>query len=312
MRGHRCCYGGLKRTLFCAVLCVAAISVAYGQTVDGDAALQQAARFFYEKIQPPGRTVAVFDFTGGDPGDGEDMAEKLRGIFSNDGRLRCIERGTMLDLIHGEQAYSMTGQVDPDAEIRIGHELGAGVILSGALVRQEYGYRITINAIDTNTAARLGQYEGRIRIGFAERMKAWYGENGLVFIGLRSGVGLGIYTPGANALPDSYSGGTTEIVAAKTAVDLALQVSVAPAKFFALQTEAMLVQDGFSLAHTPPMRSRETVRKVEYLSLVTPVLAKFMFKPKIGNFDLLLQGYGGVCFTIPLTPMEASGAAGSF
>jgi hypothetical protein len=240
------------------------------------------------------------------------MAEKLRGILSNDGRLRCIERGLMLDLIHNEQAYSMTMQVDKEAEIKIGHELGAEVILSGVLAKQDYGYRITINAIDTTTGTRLGQYEGRIRIGFSERMKNYYSENGLVFIGLRAGLGLGIYTPGANALPGSYSGGTTEIADPKTAADLALQVSVAPAKFFALQVEAMLVQDGFSLAYTPPMKSRETVRKIEYLSLATPVLAKFMFRPKIGNLDLLLQGYGGIYFTVPLTPMEASGAAGSF
>jgi hypothetical protein len=218
----------------------------------------------------------------------------------------------MLDLIHNEQAYSMTMQVDKEAEIKIGHELGAEVILSGVLVKQDYGYRLTINAIDTTTGTRLGQYEDRIRIGFSERMKSYYRENGLVFIGLRAGVGLGMYTPGLNALPGSYSGGKTEASEGKTAADVALQVSVAPVQFFALQIEAMLVQDGFSLAYTPPMKSREQVREINYLSLATPILAKFMFRPKLGNFDLLLQGYGGIYFTIPLTPMEASGAAGSF
>jgi hypothetical protein len=89
-------------------------------------------------------------------------------------------------------------------------------------------------------------------------------------------------------------------------------VSVAPLKFFAIQTEAMLVSDGFTIEYTPPMRDRETVRKVKYTSLLIPVLGKFMFKPEIGNLTLLFQGYGGVYFTAPLTPMEAEGSARAF
>jgi hypothetical protein len=37
-----------------------------------------------------------------------------------------------------------------------------------------------------------------------------------------------------------------------------------------------------------------------------------MFKPEIGTMTLLLQGYGGIYFTVPLTAMDASGSAGSF
>jgi hypothetical protein len=74
----------------------------------------------------------------------------------------------------------------------------------------------------------------------------------------------------------------------------------------------MLVSDSFKIAYTPPMGSRETVREVQYMSLLIPILGKFMFKPEIGTITLLFQGYGGIYFTIPLTPLEASGGAGSF
>jgi hypothetical protein len=293
----------------CAALLFALVSAAYGQ--DADTALRQAAEFFYEKI-PEGRKVAVFDFNGGSPAEGEAFAEKLRGIFSNDGRLVCIERGPMLALIHEEQAYSDSGRVDEKAEIRVGHELGAQVIFSGGLVTESGGYRVTINAIDTETAARLGQYEGRIRIALTQRIGAYYRENGLFFIGLRAGLGAGMYTPGADILPGSYSGGKIEIPTTKLSPDFALQASIAPVRFFAVQAEAMLVMDGFTVAYTPPMRDREAVREITYLSLVTPVLGKFMFKPKLGNLTLLLQGYGGIYFTIPLTAMDAGGSAGTF
>jgi hypothetical protein len=276
-----------------------------------DAAVRQAADFFYGKI-PEGRKIAVFDLKSDNQKDGETFAEKLRGSFSNEGRLVCIERGEMLRLIHGEQAYSTTMRVDEKAEILMGHELGAQVILSGTLSGNGGGYLITINAIDTETAARLGQYEGRIRMPFTETLKNYYHENGLFFAGLRAGLGVGTYTPGADALPVSYRTGKTEISTTKIAFDLALQVSVAPIKFFAIQAEAMLVSDSFKITYTPPMGSRETVREVQYMSLLTPVLGKFIFKPEIGVLTFLIQGYGGIYFTIPLTPMEAGGGAGSF
>jgi hypothetical protein len=194
----------------------------------------------------------------------------------------------------------------------MGHELGAQVILSGTLLKNNGDYLITINAIDTETAARLGQYEGRIRTPFTETLKNYYRENGLFFAGLRAGLGVGTYTPGADALSGSYSAGKTEIGTTKIAFDFALQVSAAPVKFFAIQAEAILVSDSFKITYTPPMGSRETVREVQYMSLLTPILGKFMFKPEIGNITLLLQGYGGIYFTIPLTPLEAGGSAGSF
>jgi hypothetical protein len=302
----------MKRSVLLAAVClILAGRLSAQQGAGTEAALRQAADFFYGRI-PEGRKIAVFDLKSGDPQDGEAFAEKLRGIFSNEGRLICVERGQMLSLIHGEQDYSAAMRVDENEEIRLGHELGAQVILSGTLVKTDYGFLVTINGIDTETAARLGQYEGRIRISFPEKAKAYYRENGFLFVGLRAGLGLGTYTPGAEALPPSYSGGKTGIGTTKTAFDFALQVSAAPVKFFAIQAEVMLLSDGFKVGYTPPMRDTETVREVKYLSLAVPVLGKFMFKPEIGNLTLLLQGYGGVYFTIPLTPLEASGSAGSF
>jgi hypothetical protein len=306
----------MKRpVLFIAVFLALGGTLPARQGADTEAALgtvlRQGADFFYGRI-PEGRKIAVFDLKSGDPKDGEAFAEKLRGIFSNEGRLVCVERGQMLSLIHREQDYSLSMKVDEQAEILMGHELGAQVILSGTLVKTDYGFLVTINAIDTETAARLGQYEGRIEISFSEKAKTYYRENGFLFVGLRAGPGFGTYTPAAEALPASYAGGKTAINTTKIAFDFALQVSLAPVKFFAIQAEAMLLSDSFKVAYTPPMRDTETVREIKYLSLAVPVLGKFMFKPEIGNLTLLLQGYGGVYFTIPLTPMEASGSAGSF
>jgi hypothetical protein len=302
----------MKRAASFTVLLLMLLPAAHAQSaVYADTAPQQAADFFYGRIQE-GRTIAVFDLRSEDPKDGENFAEKLRGILSNEGRLVCIERGAMLELVRNEQALSLTMNIDENAEIRIGHELGVQVILSGTLLRNGSGYLVTINAIDTGTMARLGQYEGRIQIPFPEKLKSYYRENGILFAGIRAGLGLGFYTPGADALPALFSGGKTEINTTKTTFDFALQVSLALLKFFAIQTEVMMVPDGFTVEYTPPMRDRETMRKIKYTSLLIPVLGKFMFKPEIGNFTLLLQGYGGIYFTVPITQMDADGSAGSF
>jgi TolB-like protein len=272
----------MKKIPLCIALFLTVLFTAGAQNaVDMETALRQAADFFYGKIKPEGRKIAVFDLKSDNPEDGETFAERLRGLFSNDGRLVCIERGDMLQLIHGEQAYNLTANVDDSAQIRVGHELGAEVILSGTLLKKEYGFLITINAIDTETAARLGQYESRIELSLAEKMRNYYRENGFLFVGLRAGLGMSAYTPGPNALPNSYSGGKTEINTVKNDFEFALQVSIAPLTFFAIQAELTLVSDSYSVEYTPPMRSRETVREVTYTSLLTPMLGKFMVKPRV-------------------------------
>ncbi|GAB6391119.1 MAG: hypothetical protein MdMp014T_0492 [Treponematales bacterium] len=276
-----------------------------------DAASRNTADFFYEKI-PAGWKVAVFDLAGDNPEGGALIAERLSGIFMNERRLRYVERGEMLKLVHQEQEYSVSGNVDERAEIRIGHELGAQAILSGSLTKTDYGYALVIRAVATESGEGLGQFECGVRVSFADRMKDYYAEHGLFFAGLRAGLGLGMYTPGADALPASYSGGTIETVGMTPGFDFALYAAVAPLSFLALQAEAMLVQDRFTVSYTPPMRDRETVREAAYTSLLTPIVIRLMFKPKIGSLVLLLQGYGGIYFTIPLAPMEASGSAGAF
>jgi TolB-like protein len=267
----------------------------------------------------------------------------LTNNFARFSAMEIVDR-MHLEKVLAEQDLSELDNFSKDEYSRVGSLVNAQYILTGTLIKiNGEKFRLQLAMIDTETGIRFKSYdqecskaeientralrlavedllsqmgvdvrESGIQMSFAEQLKAYYRENGLFFIGLRAGLGMGSYTPGADLLPAGYSGGKTAINTTRIAFDFALQVSIAPVKFFALQTEAMLVSDGYKVEYTPPMRDREAVMEVSYTSLLTPLIGKFMFKPELGNLTLLLQGYGGIYFTIPLTPLDASGSAASF
>jgi hypothetical protein len=101
----------------------------------------------------PERTiVAVVHISSGDIKTSEYVIDELTLLFVNSGRYDVVDR-VSLDIIRNEQNFQMTGEVDDNSIISIGHILGAGVVITGSM--DDEGNRLRLKAVDVKTARIL-------------------------------------------------------------------------------------------------------------------------------------------------------------
>jgi TolB-like protein len=96
--------------------------------------------------------VAIINISSEDTKAGEYVIEELMLLFVNSKKYDIVDRRS-LDLIRDEQNFQMTGAVDDNSIISMGHILGAGVVITGSLDKD--GSRLRLKALDVKTAKIL-------------------------------------------------------------------------------------------------------------------------------------------------------------
>jgi hypothetical protein len=103
--------------------------------------------------------VAIVHISAEDIKTSEYVIEELTLLFVNSGKYDVVDRMS-LDIIRDEQNFQMTGEVDDNSIISIGHILGAEVVITGSI--DEEGKRLRLKVLDVETARILAMSSERI------------------------------------------------------------------------------------------------------------------------------------------------------
>jgi curli biogenesis system outer membrane secretion channel CsgG len=95
-------------------------------------ALSQACGELAAELPGPA-AVAVISVGSGDPAEGEYAAEELILLLVTSKKYRIVDRRS-LDIIRGEQNFQLSGEVDDDTAVSIGHLIGAEIVITGSIV----------------------------------------------------------------------------------------------------------------------------------------------------------------------------------
>jgi TolB-like protein len=103
---------------------------------------------------PEGSDIAVLDFKSDNPNLSSYIIEEMYDKLINGGRLSIMER-SRVDTIKMEVDYQLTGEVDDNEIINIGHQLGANYVVTGQIIFSGEAYRLRVFAIDVEKGRRI-------------------------------------------------------------------------------------------------------------------------------------------------------------
>ncbi|MDR1899018.1 MAG: CsgG/HfaB family protein [Treponema sp.] len=148
----------MKRFLVVLVLWCVSISAFAQQRLPLDLALDRAAAYFSGALPRNTRLLAL---TVGAPSDA--LSAYASDIFTArlfaSGAFTLVERDSAaLRGIETESAYQLSGNVDDDSMVYIGHQSGAQALVSGLIARLGTEYRLTLRAASVEKAEVLAVY----------------------------------------------------------------------------------------------------------------------------------------------------------
>lgn len=117
-----------------------------------DDAIAKSFAVIAENI-PEKTIVAIVNIASEDTKMGEYTVEELTLLFVNVKKYDIVDRRS-LDIIRDEQNYQITGEVDDNSILSIGHILGAGVVITGSI--DEEGETAAIKSIGCANGAHRG------------------------------------------------------------------------------------------------------------------------------------------------------------
>jgi len=132
-----------------------------------DVAIQQAAERIETRLDT-GMEVALINVRSPSDQFSEYVLTYLESILVNKGNLVVVDRAN-LDKIREEQGFQLSGEVSDESAKSIGRMLGAGAIVTGTLINIGDSYRLTLKAINVETATVAASYpadianDGRMR-----------------------------------------------------------------------------------------------------------------------------------------------------
>jgi len=132
-----------------------------------DEVIQQAAGKIEERLDK-GTKVALINVQSPTTQFSDYVLTYLESILVNNGKLIVVDRAN-LDKIRQEQGFQMSGEVSDESAKAIGKMLGAGAIVTGTLINIGDSYRLTLKAINVETATVAASYPADV--AKSERVK---------------------------------------------------------------------------------------------------------------------------------------------
>jgi TolB-like protein len=142
----------------------AAISVAQDSGPDElDFAIRDASDYLNDNI-PKGNMIVILNVQSDSAALSDYVIDELIGNAVNDKVFKVVDR-QQLDLIRAEQNFQFSGEVDDKLALSIGKFFGAQTIVSGRIMQLDNRYRLSVRALDVQTAQVQGQYNRNIAAG---------------------------------------------------------------------------------------------------------------------------------------------------
>jgi TolB-like protein len=110
---------------------------------------------------PDRSIVAIVNIASKDIKTSEYAIEELTLLFVSSGKYDVVDRAS-LDIIRNEQNFQMTGEVDDNSILSIGHILGAEVVITGSIDEEGSRLRLRLKALDVKTARIVAMSSERI------------------------------------------------------------------------------------------------------------------------------------------------------
>jgi hypothetical protein len=123
----------------------------------GAASLAEALYQSYEELSgniPGFASIAVISVASADPDEGEFAVEELTLFLVNSRKYNILDRRS-LDIIRAEQDFQLSGEVDDDTAVSIGHLIGAAIVITGSISPYDTAKYLRLKVLDVET--------GRIR-----------------------------------------------------------------------------------------------------------------------------------------------------
>jgi len=125
-----------------------------------DDVIKQAAGKIEERLDK-GTKVALINVQSPTAQFSDYVLTYLESIIVNNGKLIVVDRAN-LDKIRQEQGFQLSGEVNDESAKAIGKMLGAGAIVTGTLINIGDSYRLTLKAINVETATVAASYPADI------------------------------------------------------------------------------------------------------------------------------------------------------
>jgi len=125
-----------------------------------DEVIKQAAEKIEERLDK-GTKVALINVQSPTTQFSDYTLTYLESILVNNGKLIVVDRAN-LDKIRQEQGFQLSGEVSDESAKAIGKMLGAGAIVTGTLINIGDSYRLTLKAINVETATVAASYPADI------------------------------------------------------------------------------------------------------------------------------------------------------
>jgi TolB-like protein len=126
-------------------------------TLPDDYSFDDALAMGIQKIQndlPDSSDIAILDFKSDNVNLSSYVIEEIYDKLINGGKLSIMER-SRTDTILMEVGYQLSGEVDDNEIINIGHQLGAEFVVTGQIIFSGTSYRLRIFAIDIEKSRRI-------------------------------------------------------------------------------------------------------------------------------------------------------------
>jgi hypothetical protein len=119
-------------------------------------------------------SIAVISIAAANQGEGEFAAEELTFLLVNLKKYSIVDRSS-LDIIRAEQRFQLSGEVDDDTAVSIGHLIGAAVVITGNINPYGEVKYLRLKALDVET----GEIRAMVSWRFAGEPTGASNESGL-------------------------------------------------------------------------------------------------------------------------------------
>jgi hypothetical protein len=116
-------------------------------------AIELSGRAIVESLDA-GTSIAIISVNAPDPFEGDYVLEELTFLLVQARKFRVVDRRN-LDVIRAEQQFQLSGEVDDETAVSIGHLIGAAFVVTGGISRgidpQESAKYLRLRVLDVQT-----------------------------------------------------------------------------------------------------------------------------------------------------------------